>query len=51
MDLGKKNGSRAKLFRCTYTIVRDNGLAKPCDKEGAKSTIKRHIDAVHFDIR
>ena len=50
-DIGKKNGSRAKVFRCTYLIVQDNGLAKPCNLERAKSTIKRHIDTVHLHIR
>ena len=50
-DLGKKKGSRANVFRCTYLIVQDNGPPEPCNLERAKSTIKRHIDTVHLHIR
>ena len=47
--LGTDKRTRTDIYQCCY--VEDNGPGTPCGQQGAKSTIKRHINAVHLRIR
>jgi hypothetical protein len=49
--MGKDTRTGANVYRCHYLVVKDDRPAEPCDREGAKNTIKRHFDTVHLRIR